>query len=65
MPSVKMNVLNIKKEFRLLIDTRVEDHFEINIGSITDITEIVEAENIIRNGIEINITIKEVIELKK
>lgn len=54
-----------QEEFRLLIDTRVEDHFEINIGSITDITEIVEAENIIRNGIEINITIKEVIELKK
>ena len=57
--------VTLSEEYRLLIDTKVEDHFDLNIGSLSDITEIIEAENIIRNGIEVNISIKEVIEIKE
>jgi len=61
----KKEIFKHQEEYRLLIDTKVEDHFDLNIGSLSDITEIIEAENIIRNGIEVNISIKEVIEIKE
>jgi hypothetical protein len=51
-----------QEEYRLLLETKVEDHYELNIGSIKDITEIVEAKNIIKNGIKVNIKIQELIE---
>lgn len=54
-----------QEEFRLLIETEVEDHYEFNIGSIDKITKIVEAESIVRNGINVELSIRELIELKK
>lgn len=54
-----------QEEFRILIETTVDDHFEININDISDISSVVEAENIIKHGLTIDINITEIIELNE
>jgi hypothetical protein len=55
-----------QEEYRILLDTIVDDHFDINIGDISDITSnVIGSENIVKSGILIDINIREYTELEK
>lgn len=59
----KRECFKYQEEFRLLLETQVDDHFEFNIGDIKNITNIIEADSIVRNGINVELYIRELIEV--
>lgn len=63
-PFYKNEYFCYQDEFRILINTYVEDHFDLDIGNISDITKLIEDAESIITGLKMKVIINELIELK-
>lgn len=53
----KQEKYSYQQEFRILMDTQVEDHFILDIGDISDITKVFDTNTILNSGLKLRIKI--------